>query len=130
MPGSNRVVVILCFKCCLPPGWLVVAGQACCPGHVVLKRSSYGLDVKCPQCLICLNISSPASSAVLGECEAFGKEGWLVLVRGGLVFADYSPACFQVLLSLLPNPPRCDKHSLMLLLPLVEAGAVTMPSSA
>lgn len=73
MPGSNRVAVILCFKCCLPPGWRVVAGQACCPGHVVLKRSSYGLDVKCPQCLICLNISSPASSAILGECEAFGK---------------------------------------------------------
>lgn len=35
VPGSHRVVVILGFKFCFPPGWLVVTGPACRPGHVL-----------------------------------------------------------------------------------------------
>lgn len=86
MPGSNRVMVILCFKCCLPPGWLVVAGQACCPGHVVLW-----FRCEMTQCLICLNISSPASSAILGECEAFGKGRMAGVSPWGAGFGGLQP---------------------------------------
>lgn len=67
MPGSNWVVVILCFKCCLPPGWPVVAGQAC-PQEIVLW-------FRCEMSPVSHMFEHfvPCHSAILGECEAFGK---------------------------------------------------------